>query len=257
MDLLFQFLPSYLLILIRLTSFFLLAPYFSTYGVPAHFKIGLAAFLSILAVPVVGMQESFSFDGRYLFLVLKEIFVGLSLGFVSALFFYALQTAGGFIDLQMGFAFANIIDPQTGLSNPIMGNFKYILGILFLISTGGHHLLLQGILNSFFLVPLGEFIPIQNGRIVDEVLNLFIKTFIIAVQISAPLIVSLFLIDVALGFVSKTVPQFNLFVVGFPMKILAAFGIFLVILPGFFYALQLLFSDLFYSLGQFTRQMVR
>lgn len=247
---------SFLLIFTRLTGFFLIAPYFSTRGVPAAFKIGLAFFLSILTVPMM-QADGLSYDGLYLLLIIKELFVGFALGFIASLFFYALQMAGGFIDLQMGFAFANIIDPQTGFSSPIMGNLKYALGLLFLTVTGGHHLLLRGILNSFFLIPLQQFLPYQNGNIAEGVIRIFAHTFIVAVQIASPLIVSLFLIDVALGFITRTVPQLNIFVVGFPLKILAAFGILLILLPGFFIALNLLFTDLFQTLGQFTEQMVR
>lgn len=249
-------LPAFLLILFRLTGFFLIAPYFSTRGVLPHFKIGLAVFLAILTVPMVGIGQV-TFDARYPFLIIKELFVGFTLGFIASLFFYALQMAGGFIDLQMGFAFANIIDPQTGFSAPVMGNFKYMLGLLFLIATGGHHLLLRGILNSFFLIPLPALIPYQNGNIAEAVLDVFIHTFIISVQIAAPLVVSLFLMDVALGFITRTVPQLNIFVVGFPLKILASFAFLLILMPGFFFALKLLFSDLFQTLSAFTEQMVR
>ena len=75
----------------------------------------------------------------------------------------AIQIAGGFIDFQMGFAMANVIDPQTGAQSPLMGQYLYTIALLFLLSTDGHHLLLDGIFYSYQFIPIdGAFIPFDN-----------------------------------------------------------------------------------------------
>lgn len=250
-------LANFLLVLIRLTSFFLIAPVFNLRGVPNIFKIGLGFFVSLLVIQVVGIHTSITFDSNYLLLIIKEVLVGILLGFVAALFMYALQIAGGLIDLMMGFALANVIDPQTGAQMPIMGNFKYLIAILIMLATDGHHLLLRGILNSFLLVPLQGFLSFSDGTISQTLIDFFVNSFVIALQIAAPLAASLFLMDVGLGLISRTVPQMNMFVVGIPIKILASFAILLFVLPGFGYLLRQLFSELYDSMELLTQMLVR
>lgn len=198
-----------------------------------------------------------TFDSQYIVLIIKEILIGLLLGFVAAIFLYVLQMAGGLIDLMMGFAIANVIDPQTGAQSPIMGNFKYMFAILILFTTEGHHLLLRGILNSYFLIPLHKWLPIADGGIAGLLTDFFARSFVISLQIAAPIAASIFLVDVALGLISRTVPQMNMFVVGIPVKILTSFLLLLLVLPGFGFVLNRLFSELFRSMDLLTQMMVR
>ena len=84
-------------------------------------------------------------DGTYMLLILKEVIIGLVIGLVAYMIMSAIQIAGGFIDFQMGFAIANVIDPQTGAQSPLTGQYLYTISLLFLLVTNGHHLLLDGI----------------------------------------------------------------------------------------------------------------
>lgn len=240
-----------------MTSFFLIAPIFSTRGVPNTFKLGFAFFVAILVVNVTGINLNIAFDSHYLLLIIKEVLIGLLLGFVAAIFLYALQMAGGLIDLMMGFAIANVIDPQTGAQSPLMGNFKYMFAILILLVTDGHHLLLRGIMNSYFLIPVHQWLPIADGSIAGLLTDFFARSFVISLQIAAPIAASIFLVDVALGLISRTVPQMNMFVVGIPIKILSTFLLLFLFLPGFGFILNRLFSELFRSMEQLTQMMVR
>lgn len=250
-------LATFLLVFFRLTSFFLIAPVFSMRGVPATYKLGLGFFVSLLVVHVVGINSQVMFNGEYLLLIIKEVLVGLVLGLSASIFIYALQMAGGLIDIMMGFSIVNVIDPQTGSQAPVMGNFKYIIAILFLFFTDGHHLLIRGILNSFFLIPVNKWAPMLEGTISQALIELFIRSFAISIQIAAPLVAALFLVDVALGLISRTVPQMNVFVVGIPVKILAGYMVLLLVLPGFGIILNLLFKELFRSMELLTEIMVK
>src|SRR5699024_11426544 len=82
-------------------------------------------------------------------LLMKEIFVGLFIGLIAYIILAAVQVAGGFIDFQMGFAIANVVDPQTGAQSPLIGQYFYIIALLFLLSVDGHHLLIDGIYFSY------------------------------------------------------------------------------------------------------------
>ena len=143
----------------------------------------------------------------------------------------AIQIAGGFIDFQMGFAIANVIDPQTGAQSPLMGQYLYTFGLLFLLSFNGHHLLIDGIYNSYRFIPIDQpWLPLGKTNVVLYFVRSFSSMFVVAFQMSAPIVGSLFLVDVALGIVARTVPQLNIFVVGLPVKIIVSFLIIVVVM---------------------------
>jgi flagellar biosynthesis protein FliR len=250
-SLLEETLPLFLLIVIRLITFFVVAPVFSMRGVPNQFKIGFGFFTAVVIYSSIEVNQSVSMTDSYLFLIIKETLIGLALGFVAALLLYTVQVAGAFIDFQMGFAIANVVDPQTGAQVPIIGNFKYMLALLFFVAVDGHHLLLDGIVKSYELLPLTELIaPIGSESIAKFMTTLFVQMFVMALQMALPIVGSLFLVDVALGILARTVPQVNVFVVGLPLKIFVGFIMLFLTMPVFFYLLQNLFRKIIDSMGQ-------
>jgi flagellar biosynthesis protein FliR len=233
--------PAFLLIFVRVTSFFMMMPLFSYRTIPASHKIGLGFSLSIIMFSTIGAPE-IVIDDVYFLLIMKEALVGLFIGFIAALMMSAIQIAGGLIDFQMGFAIANVIDPQTGAQSPLMGQYLYTIALLFLLTVNGHHLLLDGIFYSYNFVPIDQvMIPFGNENIAEFIILSFNKMFIIAFQMSLPVVGSLFLVDVALGIVARTVPQLNIFVVGLPVKI----GVSLLVLIAVLGVLMMVISDLF------------
>lgn len=128
----------------------------------------------------------------------------------------------------MGFAMANIIDPQTGTQSPMMGQFFNILILFVLLSINGHHLILDGIYYSYNFLPLEGFPNFGNANLPEMIAKMFAAVFAIAFQMSAPIIATLFLVTLALGITGRTVPQLNIFVVGFPLKIIIGFLILLI-----------------------------
>ncbi len=233
--------PAFLLIFVRVTSFFLMMPLFSYRTIPASHKIGLGFSLSIIMFSTIGAPE-IAIDNAYFLLIMKEAMVGLFIGFIAALMMSAIQIAGGLIDFQMGFAIANVIDPQTGAQSPLMGQYLYTIALLFLLTVNGHHLLLDGIFYSYNFVPIDQvMIPFGNENIAEFIILSFNKMFIIAFQMSLPVVGSLFLVDVALGIVARTVPQLNIFVVGLPVKIGVSFLVLIAVLG----VLMMVISDLF------------
>ena len=212
-----------LLIFVRVSAFFVTIPLFSYKTIPSQLKIVLAFVLSWMMYYTFSI-EAFTINGDYLLLVLKEAIVGLVLGLVVYIVFSAVQIAGGFIDFQMGFAMANIVDPQTGAQSPLMGQFFNFLLLLVFLAINGHHLVLDGIFYSYQFMPIDQFFPkFGDAESVEYIMKLFVAVFAIAFQMSAPIIATLFLVTLALGITGKTVPQLNIFVVGFPIKIAVGF----------------------------------
>lgn len=252
MEWLSLYLPNYLLIFCRIASFFMLAPVFSIRNVPLQFKVGLVVFLSFIVFGVVGVNTEAAFNGEYVVAILRETLIGLAIGYIAYLFFTALQVAGSFVDLQMGFGIANVVDPVTGAQSPLIGNFKFFIAILLFLSFNGHHYLLMAIMDSYEWIPLhsGFFNTIHTGELSHFLIKSFITMFYLAFQMAAPLIAALFLVDVAFGILAKTAPQFNIFVVGFPVKIVVGFLILAIMVTSYLYLFQHLFEKLFSSIRQ-------
>lgn len=252
MALINQVLPAFLLIFCRITAFFVVSPVFSFRNVPNRFKVGIAFFVTVAMYAAVGSQEDIILNTSYVILILKEILVGLLLGFIAYLFFTVVQVAGTFIDNQIGIGMANVIDPMTGVQSPILGNFKFFVAMLIFLGMNGHHYLLLAIMNSYEWIPMDStiFARLADGRISTFFIDSFVRMFYLAFQMAAPLVVALFLVDVSLGVLARTVPTFNVFVVGLPIKILVGFAVLFIFIPVLIALFQELFEVLFRSMEQ-------
>jgi len=252
MNMIVQGFPIFLLIFCRITAFFVVSPIFSSRGVPNMFKLGLGAFMSLLIFMTHGWEQSLIVNAEYVLMVIREVMVGLLLGFVVYLFFAIVQTAGGFMDMQIGFAMANVVDPHTGTSQPLMGNFKYMMMMVIFLAMNGHHYLINGLMSSYEWIPLDNelFARIMSGNVSEFLVTTFATTFMLAIQVAAPLVVAMFLTDVGLGFLTKSAPQFNVFVVGIPIKIIIGIFLLILLMPGMAVIFERIFSIMFDSLEQ-------
>ncbi len=253
MDQVLQILPIFLLVLCRITAFFVTAPVFSTRGVPLPFKIGMSVFVSLITFMAMPIETMPPIDTAYVLLVVKEVLIGLLYGFTAYLFFSVVQIAGSFVDTQMGLGIANVMDPMTGAQSPITGNFKFFIAILLFLALNGHHYLLKGIMDSYTYLPIVSdslFRTIANGNLSTFLVQAFVSAFYLAFQLVAPMIVSLFLVDVALGMLARTSPQFNIFVIGLPVKLMVGLFLLFIMVPGFAFLFQDLFATMFKHLDE-------
>ncbi|MCP4583176.1 MAG: flagellar type III secretion system protein FliR [candidate division Zixibacteria bacterium] len=208
-----------LLIILRVGGIMTVAPIFGHRNVPKMVKIGLILVLSLILLPTLSNVQVdlppnlFAMAG----VLVKEIAAGLAVGFTSLLLFIAVQFAGNIIGLQMGFGIVNVIDPNSQAQVPLIGQFQFILAMLIFLSLNGHHMLISAISGSFQLIPLGQ-VTFTNLS-ADIMVRAIVDTVSLAVKLGAPCIVTLFLLDVSLGIIARTVPQMNIFIVGFPLKI--------------------------------------
>ncbi|WP_175989011.1 flagellar biosynthetic protein FliR [Bacillus sp. Marseille-Q1617] len=241
-------LSVFLLVFVRVSAFFVTMPLFSYRNIPAQHRIAFSLVLSWVMYYTVE-SKAFEINGQYFLLVMKEAMVGLLIGFVAYMIISAIQIAGGFIDFQMGFAIANVIDPQTGAQSPLMGQYLYTFALLLLLALNGHHLILDGIFYSYQLIPIDSpWIPFGDEVLIDYIVKAFNSMFIIAFQMSIPVVATLFLVDVALGIVARTVPQLNVFVVGFPIKIAVSFIVLFIVMGVSFKVIQELFEMMFVTM---------
>ncbi|OLN22775.1 flagellar biosynthetic protein FliR [Domibacillus antri] len=239
---LFPDLSVFLLILVRVSAFFVTMPLFSYRTIPAQHRIAFALVLSWTMYYSIDAGP-FEINGEYILLILKEAMTGLLIGLAAFIVLSAIQIAGGFIDFQMGFAIANVIDPQTGAQSPLMGQYLYMFSLLMLLALNGHHLILDGIFYSYEFIPMDQlYLPFGNGEAAYYMARTFNAVFLIAFQMSMPIVAVLFLTDVMLGIVARTVPQLNIFVVGFPLKIGVAFIVVFIVIGVIFTLVRDLFG---------------
>ncbi|MBU6081050.1 MULTISPECIES: flagellar biosynthetic protein FliR [Allobacillus] len=246
--------PGLLLIVARLAGFFMMTPFFSYRNIPMPVRIGLVMFLAWIMYFTIEIPVFF-LNGQFFLLLVKEVTVGLMIGLLAYIILSAIQIAGGFIDFQMGFAIANIVDPQTGAQSPIIGQYLYIFALLFLVATNAHHLLIDGIFYSYEFIGFYDMIPIGDQSFPIFILDSFAHMFMLAFQMSIPVVGSLFLVDIALGMIARTVPQVNVFVVGLPLKIFVAFVMILIFLGFYVMLLRGLFETMFQMMRQLMQLM--
>ncbi|MED3660412.1 flagellar biosynthetic protein FliR [Ureibacillus terrenus] len=216
-----------LLMFVRVSAFFVAVPFYSYRTIPPQLKIALALMLAWMMYYTVQI-EPVPIDGNYILLIFKEAMIGLTIGLAAAIIFSIFQIAGGFIDFEMGFAMANIVDPLTGVQSPMMGQFFNLLLLYLLIATNGHHLILDGIYYSYHFIPIEGYPNFGDAGIAEISMKMIAVIFSVAFQMSAPLLASLFLVTLAIGITGKTVPQLNIFIIGFPLKILIGFLILVI-----------------------------
>jgi len=235
----------FLLIFVRITGIFMMAPIFGSRNVVGRIKASFALIIAYILFPLVFDSSIVVPDHflAYLFVVAGELLVGLTLGFVSSLIFSAIQMAGQLLDMQIGFGIINIIDPLSGQQAPLVGNFKYILALLTFLATNGHHVLLSALFSSFKLIPITG-VAVQTA-ITEFMVNMVGGMFVFALKVSLPVLVSLLLTDMALGILARTMPQMNIFVVGVPGKIIIGIFVLSIALPFYIFFLELAFDGMF------------
>ncbi len=219
----------------------MLAPVFGARGVPGLVRLGLAASITVIVYPLI-------FAGRpsiplellpYIAVVIKEVLVGLVIGFVIYAMTAILQGAGQLIDFQMGFTMGAAIDPVYGVQSPMMGNFQVVLATMLLLATNAHHYLIAAMLKSYAYIPIN---PSNLPGDYTFYVQLLANVFILAIQLAMPVFGALLVSDIGVGLLSRTVPQLNIFAIIFPVKIIFGFIILFLAIPFFGESVTRLFN---------------
>lgn len=209
----------FLIGMVRFSGFFLNMPVFGESVIPMRVKAGLSALCSGLLLPhlrVTQVLPQLSVPG-YGLMILRELAMGFTIGFVVLMSVECLKFAGELIGMQIGFSFVQVTDPESSKSVSIISEFLQIFMALMFLILGGHLLLLGAFAKSFDIVPLSGLI-LQGGQI-SEIVKISVMIFFMGLQIAFPVIAVILLGDVALGIIARTVPRLNIFQVGFALKI--------------------------------------
>ncbi|NQU08221.1 MAG: flagellar biosynthetic protein FliR [Candidatus Abyssubacteria bacterium] len=210
---------AYLLIFMRVGAMLFVAPVFGGGMVPTQTKVLFSLMLALILLPMAQLPPDFLplEIVPLAWLAINETLVGLVMGVSLVFIFAAIQYAGQIIDFQMGFAIVNLIDPTQDVQIPIMGFFHFLIAILIFLAMDAHHWIIRALVDSFGIVPLMT--AGFSGLVIGGIAKAFGDLFVVAMRIAAPTIAVLMLYNASLGIIAKTVPQINLLIVGFPVRI--------------------------------------
>jgi flagellar biosynthetic protein FliR len=209
----------FLLIFLRVSAGLLTAPMFGHQTIPLQVKVVLSMFLSYVLF-AFSMAQSVKVDLNLLslfILAVKEMVAGATLGFSIGIIFGGVRYAGELMSYDMGFSMATMFDPENNASFPVLSEILYWFLLMIFIVLNGHHFIIEALISSYKIIPIGEW-NISEAA-VQKMVFLTGQMFVVAVKIAAPVLVSLFIANIALGVLNKAMPQMNIFGVMFSLKI--------------------------------------
>ena len=235
----------FLLMLFRVSGLIFPSPLFGRVNLPAPAKISLCLALTALFFIYRPFYLPIAYNSllSFVFLCLCELLLGVSLAFVTNLFFTLAFTAGHMIDMQIGFGIVNVYDIQNNTQIPMIGNLLNLMLLLVFFGVNGHHRLISIIDATLVPLPLGHLT--FNPQIGLVALEVFALSFTLGIMIALPVIASGLVLEICFGVIVRTVPQINMFVVGIPLKLLVGFVILLFALPAFMGFSETVFSEMF------------
>mgnify|MGYP000638226547 CR=1 FL=1 len=211
----------FILVFARVASLIALLPVFGSEDIPLQAKAGISFFLAVMvfspATVAYAGQAAFSLP-LFIFAFVKEVFIGIVIGFAASFLFVTVQFAGLLIDRQMGFELVRVIDPTTQEEITFSGQFQMIVFTLIFLLVNGHYFLILAIQKSFELIPLLG-VKVPAGELAQFMSGMVAHVFELAIRLSAPVFIVLFITTLGLGVIARTVPQINVFFVGLPLKI--------------------------------------
>ena len=226
----------FLLIVVRISMFVSLAPFYGMRGVPNQVKIGLSFFVSVLLFHTTGPHEALVYNTvwGYGMIVAKEALTGLILGFGVSICTSILAFAGRIIDMETGLSMVNLVDPTTREMSSMTGVFYQYMVTLILMVSGMHRYLLQALAETYVLIPVNGAV-FRSDKLLETML-LFLKDYIlIGFRICLPVFAVMLLLNAVLGIMAKVSPQMNMFAVGLQLKVLVGLCVLFItgrMLPG-------------------------
>lgn len=231
------YITNFLFILLRAGIFISLLPVLGGKQLPAQFRIGMAVFISLLLTPVVSFNIA---ENSIPLLVIKEIIIAMALGFAVRLVFLAVSMAGTFISYSMGLSMAQVFNPEIG-QDTLVSEIYGIMTMLIFLVMDAHHDLIFVFVKSFELLPVGK---VNIAPLLPEIIGLVSGLFVMAIKLSAPVMVGLLIVQILTGFLYKVAPQMNIFFVAMPLNIFLGVMLMILGIPVFEHVLGIGFSDL-------------
>ncbi len=214
-----QDIEYFVLILVRITSFVFIAPFFGMSNTPQRTKLGLSVFLSLIFFNILPDKVvEYSTLMEYTAIVVKEAAVGLLIGFSAYICSTIIFFAGRMIDMDIGLSMASMFDVTTKQQSTVTGSLYNYFVLLLLLISDMHIFLISAMKDSFILIPIGELSI--NSTMYETFIGFLTSYFVIGFRIVLPVFVAILVLNCALGIMTKIAPQIHMFAVGIQIKVL-------------------------------------
>ncbi len=207
----------FLLVLARVASIMIALPFIGGRGIPAFIKAMLALSISLALLPFLRIEAGPIEPVSLAVGVVRELLLGLVIGLGVRFVFAAIEIGADMVGIQMGFGLANVFDPITNQQASIISQLFSLVVVLVFFVVNAHHIILQALVYSFEVIPPFGFYP--SGPLIKNLIGLGSSMFTTGMKIAAPMTVALLLSQVAMGILSRVVPQMNIFIFSFPITI--------------------------------------
>lgn len=212
-------LSVYILVFCRVAGMIIFNPVFARTTVPTQIRAGLVLGLTFLIAQPFTINDLPNFSEiSFLIIMFHELAFGFVCGYVFQFFYYMLFAAGDIIDMGIGLSMAKAMDPGTNLQISVSGNIFQILFTMYLFATDSHLTLIKIVASSYDIIGLGAMN--FNLDVSIFMINLFINTFTLAMQLVLPFAAASFTLEMSMGILMKLIPQINVFVINFQFKVL-------------------------------------
>lgn len=238
-----------ILIFIRVGAMMLAAPLFQNSSVQPSLKVALSILLaSVITTAYFDDQPEIDFHPWLMaYLVLKEVMAGLLFGFAANMVFFGARMAGGLIDTDMGYQTSILFNLQVNTPT-LLGELKELITLMVFLILDGHHYLIEGIFLSLKVVPLTEFT--MTEATVTELVKLATSVLAISLKIASPVLISLFITNLALALLGRVAPQTNIFILSFQAKVAVGLLVLFASAPLFVYIAKGLLGEVQESIYQ-------
>ena len=218
-------------IILRVTAFLGISNIFFPKGTPNTLKIGFSLIFSVALLSGVDYSNINNITSNYYLItyMISEISTGLILGLITNISFEIVVMAGSLLDLHIGLSMVNIVDPNSKVNTTISGNLLHYVAIMIFFVVNGHHIILKSLIESYNLLSMGT--SILNQETMMVLISIIIQYFIIGLRIAIPVVLIMLMTDIAMGLVSRAVPQINVMILGMPVKMLVGLIAIAVSLP--------------------------
>jgi flagellar biosynthetic protein FliR len=222
-----NFIPIYVLVLFRIAGMMIWAPLLGSTQIPKQVKAMIACVLAAAIAPNLSVHVAIPTSSWGLAMAIGgEIIFGAAMGFILSLVFIAAQWAGEIIGQQMGLNLGQTLNPQFGGGGSVVGDLYFFLTLLIFLCVGGHLAMIKGVFESFSALPLLS--VSMNRPLLNTITSVFGGATMLAMQLAAPMLVTMLVVDMVLGFVGKTVPQLNIMSAGISMRALAGMMVLII-----------------------------
>lgn len=215
---------SFMLPLFRVAAVLMTMPVFGTSLLPTRIRLYFAVAITVVIVPALPpLPPVQALDLSALLLIGEQIIIGALFGLSLQLFFQAFVIAGQIVAIQMGLAFASMVDPANGVNTTVISQFLTMLVTLLFLSMNGHLVVFEVLTESFTTLPVGGGLMVNHFWELAGRMGWVLGASLLLVL---PVITSLLVINIAFGVMTRAAPQLNIFAIGFPLTLVIGMGLF-------------------------------